>query len=85
MLCCTLFADVDCNARMQVNSPELGLLWATIAKVAALLEEDPVAMTAAEAAAQCLHACSGGASSVATEMRQLRHDIGAQIRVLHDL
>lgn len=73
------------NPWPQGNSPEVGLLWATIAKVAAHLEEDAVAAPAAEAAARVLHACSGGASPAAAEMRQLRHDIGAQMRVLHDL
>lgn len=66
-------------------SPEFGLLMASTAKIAAVVEDDVLAASAAEHAVRILQTCSGGSSAVVREMVQLRHDIGAQIGVHNDL
>ena len=57
--------------------PELGLLWAHIAKVAALLQHDDRAAVAAETAAGILRITHGDRCNVVVEMLQLRHEIQA--------
>lgn len=63
--------------------PELGLLWAHIAKVAAVLDRDDEAAAAAETAAQIMQITSGDCD-VVHEMLRLRHDIGANMRITPD-
>lgn len=63
--------------------PDLGLLWAHIAKVAAVLERDDVAAAAAETAAQIMQVTNGDCD-VVHEMLRLRHDIGANMRIAPD-
>lgn len=61
------------------------MLLASTAKIAALLEEDALASSAAEQAVRILQTCNGRSSAVVAEMLQLRHDIGAQMAVCNDL
>ena len=58
-------------------APELGLLHAAIAKVAALLDQMEVAAEAAENAARILRITTGNNSEIVSDMMRLRHDIGA--------
>lgn len=57
--------------------PDMGLLWAHIAKMAALLQHDDRAAVAAERAAGILRITHGDRCDVVVEMLQLRHDIQA--------
>lgn len=52
----------------------MGLLWAHIAKVAAVLERDDEAAAAAEAAARILQTTNGDCD-VVHDMLRLRHDL----------
>jgi hypothetical protein len=57
--------------------PDLGLLWAHIAKVAAVLELDDTAAEAAETAARTLQITNGDHCDVVVDMLRLRHEIQA--------
>ena len=55
--------------------PDLGLHWASMAKLSSVLEHDSEAAAAAEAACRVLTVTHGG-GRVVNEMMQLRHEIG---------
>lgn len=58
--------------------PDLGLHWASMAKLSSVLGHDSEAATAAEAACRVLSITHGG-GRVVNEMMQLRHEIGQQM------
>lgn len=64
--------------------PDLGLLWAHIAKVAAVLARDDEAAAAARTAARILQITNGDCN-VVTEMLRLRYDIDASKRQPKDV
>lgn len=58
--------------------PDLGLHWASMAKLASVLGRDAEAAAAAEAACRVLTLTHGG-GRVVNEMMHLRHELGQQM------